>query len=248
MQAELNRVWSEIKGHPYIAAGAFFVIGAVLIMVLRSRSAAPVAAAAQTTGADPALASYEAQQAQLAAAQSQQQSALAGVQSQVNGAIQVATIGAANTALAIGTSGSIQLANIAANETLGLTSFADQLALGIAGIGAQSSATALQAGYLNNVVNDQYQSVNQQTAANETLQSKLLDIEQQAIASRQTVVAAAPIAAAPPPVATTPTVVLPPGYGVFDIGGTNVYENAASYLQAAGFENNQGQLSGSGGN
>jgi hypothetical protein len=75
-----------------------------------------------------------------------------------------------------------------------------------------------------------------------------LDIEQQAIANKQTVAAAAPIAAAPPPAATTPTVVLPPGYGVFDIGGTNVYENAAAYLQAAGFENNQGQLSGSGGN
>lgn len=221
MNAELQHAWTEVKGHPYVSAGALFVVGAVFIIVFRSRKSTPAAASGQAAGTSGAsFAQSEAIQAQLAAQQSQQQSALAGVNAQVSAALHIAEIGAATTQLAIGTSGSvamqsltvaqllglagidatksIDLATINARQTVDLASLNQGTTLALIGATTQQVHDAAQFNYLTNVINDQYLAINNQTSANSVVQQKLLELEALNIANHNTV--ATPIA-----IVNTPT-------------------------------------------
>jgi hypothetical protein len=144
---------SWIKSHPYVDAGAVFVVGAILVYLYYSGSS--TAAAPQANSADAYLAAQlqsESVQAQYGAQLQAQQSQEAAAANAVAGQVQIAGLQAGNASQSIAAQQTVDLAQIGASQAVSLANIGANETISLGSIAAGVDQTALLTGFLNNEV------------------------------------------------------------------------------------------------
>lgn len=168
--ATLSELWGKIKQHPYVTAGAVFVLGAILIYLYYSggTTAAPQnSAAAAAAQEEEAQVQSEAVQAQYGAELQAQQTQANSVADQVNGQVSIAQIQAAAQTATETAQQTAESQEIAAQQTVDLAQIAAEQAVNTGSISAstqqaqiaateQEDQTSALVGFLNTEVGDQY--------------------------------------------------------------------------------------------